>query len=521
MNGQSFAAKVQFINNVPNEKLDIYINDQLQFPNMKFRQGTAFFSLPDGEWVLAVAPADSESAEDALENFIISLVDSTNYVFMFSGEAEDLKLFTRAQHRFSSDAAQHVGISFIHAALPTDSVTISISEQELWSGLVFGNYTPYINIPSSAFSIVIEDAAHRKGIISNWINLDFWQQRSAIIFTSGYTDGRSPRLKTYVMLSNGVSFPLEEISLPEAHRKVGVQFIQNAYQERFDLYLNDELFINDFSPKDATAFLDLPKGEYFSIGLANAASNSSFDIQNYFNFKLEEDLDYLIFLHQSEDTNTIFPRIKNKVPKDVFSGSVALAFSQAATHLDAVDVYIDDEKIYQNIDQWRISDYYLLPSRPFRLDVKKAGNTNDNLASYLIDLGKWRGSSAMLYTSTKVDAFPSEIQLHVVLADTTFEIAAMQNIDGIEQRKEGPAKAWMTTNIHQRQLNIQYQGFEEQFSHFVLIDASGKEVLKQMEAASSGYQRSIQIDVKSFISGTYILKAYIDDQVFTEKILIR
>ncbi|MEM0995203.1 MAG: DUF4397 domain-containing protein, partial [Bacteroidota bacterium] len=370
-----FGTMVQFINNVPNQKLDIYLNDQLQFSQMQFRQGTAFFELPAGTWQLKVTTADTT---EAVHSRSITLTDDTNYVLMLAGDLEDLQILIKSQHRFNSDADQHIGMSFVHAALGVDSVTLSIAEQAVWEHLKFGTYTPYTSIPASPFAIVVEDATRDEGLISNWIKLDFWQQKSAVIFTSGYADGRAPRLKTYVMLSNGISFPLEEIPLPSNYRKVQVQFIQNAPQQAFDLYLNDELFIPNFEAHHASRFLDLPKGEYFSIGLASANSSSRFDIQNYLNFKFDADTDYIIFLNGDEEGTLTFPRIKNQVPKDVLSTSVATAFAQAALHLDALDVYIDGEKMYENINRWNISDYELLPSRPFRLEVRPIGAAQED-----------------------------------------------------------------------------------------------------------------------------------------------
>lgn len=518
-----FGAKVQFIHNALSENVDIYIDNRLQFQNLIFRQGTPFIDFPAGNWTMKVAPANSSSIQESTADFDFSIDSASTYILMLGGETNAYELFTHEAHSLWSDVNQHSGMTFVHGAIGVPQINLSSQEQNVVEGLHYGEFTDFLNIPSAQFNLITEIYEEQTPLIANYIKLDFWQKKSAVFFSSGYTDGRSPRLQTYAILFNGTSFPLEEIPLPDSHKKVNVQLIQNVPVTAFDLYLNDELLVDDFDFRTATPFLDFPKEEYFSIGLAPANSVSYLDVAEYFTFKLDKELPYLLFINHDEAEGNTLMQLRDRVPESAIEGSVAVSFAHGIFDMPPVDVYIDGVRKYSNVGAGEITPHLSLPSRPFQVDLHLT-NEEESLFSYEADLSSWRGQSAVMYTSGFANNESAPLSMQVTLSDsTTFSLplktAGAEEEEVIELRgigEEDPTQVF----VEKKTIDVIVALEKPNSLEIRLVDVSGKVVERQSESQLGKGKYFFNIRKKYLPTGIYFLQIWIGEKQFSHQVLV-
>lgn len=508
------AAMVQFVHNLSRENIDIYIEGELQFQNLQFQKGTPFFLLPEGTWRLHIAPANSTGISAAFGNFTL-IVEEGNYLFTLAGDQENPALFVHQGHQFESKASEHVGMTFVQSMTTVSTINVLSETQSILDQLAYGTASNYLTIPGDAFEFLIENAANRKAIVAHRIDLNFWRGKSIVLFTSLDED---ELWQTYVLLPDGHSFPLERLALPEAHRSIDFQFIQNLLNRKVDVYLNETLLIDDFLFRQSTTYLKLPKHEYFDLGVANADSRSAQDVHSVYTFRLEEELPYLLFFNTANDSRNILPNIKSEVPETGSISSVAVGFSQAADNLPAVDVYIDEQLLYKNIAFRTISDYQLLPIRPFQIELKAAGSTQ-LLGAYEADFHTWRGQSAMLYTSQDSD---NNFVLQAVTPDTTFTLTPISESaeTSIEQRAQEAPFTSIQFVISHESVQFRAQLFERQPIQLSLLDVQGRSVRQQNFGWQTAGEVNLELSSTNLAAGIYFLEMRVGNKVKVEKVVL-
>ncbi|MEN0046603.1 MAG: DUF4397 domain-containing protein [Bacteroidota bacterium] len=521
-----YGAKVQFIHNALSENVDIYIDDRLQFQNLIFRQGTPFIDFPEGYWTMKVAPANSGSVEESVADFDFYIDSASTYIVMLGGETNAYELFTHEAHSLWSDANQHAGMTFVHGAIGIPRINLSSQEQNVIEGLHYGEFTNFLNIPSSQFSLITETHEEEVPLIANYVKLDFWKKKSVVFFSSGYTDGRLPRLRTYAILFNGTSFPLEEIPLPDNHKKVNVQLIQNVPAAAFDLYLNDELLIDDFDFRTATPFLDFPKEEYFNIGLAPANSTSYLEVTEYFTFKLDKELPYLLFIHHDETEGNTLMQLRDRVPESTIASSVAVSFAHGVFDMSSVDIYVDGVRKYSNVGAGEITPHLLLPSRPFQLDLHLA-NEEQSLFSYDVNLSHWRGRSAAIYTSGFAENENFPLSMQVTLSDSsTFALTPKTaNVDEEGDEEVIEARGVLEDNptqvfVEKKTIDVIVRIDEPNALEIRLVDGAGKVIEEQIEGQLGKGKYFFDIRKKYLPAGIYFLQIWIGEEQFKHQVLV-
>ncbi|MEM1327624.1 MAG: T9SS type A sorting domain-containing protein [Bacteroidota bacterium] len=494
------AAMVQFINNIASENIDIYITESRQFKNIAFRQGSPFFLLPEGRWKLQIAPANSEDVTAAFAEFDI-VVEPGNYLFLLSGSLESTQLFTHRKHQFNASADAHIGMTFVHAHPHTSAVHFLSEEKAVLETLDYGQFSEYISVPDS-FSFVLTDEANHT-LVHHRVALDFWREKSIVFFTSIVEEQATKRWQTYALLYDGHAFPLERLPLLSEYGRSSLQIIQNAPDQVFDLYIESELVADDFNFHAATTFLTLPKYEHLDIGIAPANSRSAEDIFSVITMKMNSDLGHILFLHRTADHDFFMPQIVSDIPDLSSIHSVDVGFAQGATALESVEVWIDGQLLYEDVEQWQSSPYQTLPSRPFRLELRRSGAAY-SLATYQVNLHAWRGRSVQLYTFNDTD---KSFGLQAVTPDTSFTIFPISTADsGVEERAQSPLLEEWRFYFRDGEIIGIVDVDESSLLAWTVLDAQGRRVY---QAAVQQYEKgelSIRLAVPHLPSGIYFVE---------------
>ncbi|NJK82729.1 MAG: DUF4397 domain-containing protein [Saprospiraceae bacterium] len=232
------------------------------------------------------------------------------------------------------------------------------------------------------------------------------------IFSSGYADGSYPALKTYVTLSNGATFPLEEIEVAEEVAFAKVQLIHNAAKENLDIYLNGMLWQDNLIFRQATAFINFPADEVIEIGIAPRNSASNEDIVQVFEVILEKNTNNLLLfngvaLEEIDVTLSIEESVTLAAQDDV---SIALAFANGSASIPDLDIWIDGIRQFGNVlfEETRAHrDFSAL--RDLNIEL----TSGQGCRSYKANFNFWKGKSAFFFTSDSEDDF----QFRVILSN--------------------------------------------------------------------------------------------------------
>ncbi|MEL6926344.1 MAG: DUF4397 domain-containing protein, partial [Bacteroidota bacterium] len=256
----SFAqtARVQVIHNSPTPTVDIYANRDLLLDNFAFRTATPFIDVPAGvEINLGVALANSESADDAIANFPVTLEDGKTYVVIAAGVVggdPGFNLFINDMGMEMADDPANVGLLFFHGSPDAPGVDIWAGGNILYDDVTFGNYQGYVNVPAGKYELAVTPADDNETILATYeADLGFAAGGSAVVFASGFLSGDDPAFQPWVALSTGGTFPLMSPPPPPAPT-ARLQVIHNSPTPTVDVYANDGLLLDNFAFRTATPF---------------------------------------------------------------------------------------------------------------------------------------------------------------------------------------------------------------------------------------------------------------------------
>lgn len=174
---QETEAQVQVIHNAADPAaavVDIYIEevstDDPAIPDFAFRSATPYLSLPANTLLtISVAPGNSESAEDALASFQVTLLPGATYSVVANGVLDPSAFAANPDERpigftlLVDDAArtastdpEQVQFSVVHGA--TDAPTVDVIARDvatLVEAAAYTDVTPYLGVPAGAYTLDI------------------------------------------------------------------------------------------------------------------------------------------------------------------------------------------------------------------------------------------------------------------------------------------------------------------------------------------------------------------------------
>ncbi len=291
-------ARVQVIHNSADaaaEVVDIYLDDELLLDDFAFRTATPFVDLPATKDItVSIAPANSDSVIDTIPglSFDYNLAIGETYILIAGGIVSPSGYtpatpFDIAVYPLGQEAANETGNTdvLVHHG-STDAPTVDIREREagiLVDNAPFGAFSDYLELPTADYILDVQDETGMYTVASfgaplATLNLD---DAAVVAVASGFLDpsqnSDGPAFGIYVALPAGgplVSLPMAD--MPTAR----VQVIHNsadAAAEVVDIYLDDELLLDDFAFRTATPFVDLPATKDITVSIAPANSDSVID----------------------------------------------------------------------------------------------------------------------------------------------------------------------------------------------------------------------------------------------------
>ncbi len=309
-------ARAQFIHNsadVDLESVDVYLNGNLMMDDFHFRTATPFMNIPvGGNASIAVAPSSSIDVSEAYYTLEQNFYSGRTYTYVLDGVMNEFGYDPQQPlmwnvHDESMENATLINetlLLFHHGG--TDAPSIDVFEsnpmvEQIIDDLQYSTYSEYIGLETSNYILTYTDASGTVPIesyLASFADLGL-QGATATVLTSGFLNTTAN--------SNGASFGIwvatasggnmiELQVMPPDPVYTQVQFIHNSADEQLstiDVYLNDELIIDDFSFQQATPFVQVPAETEVNIVIANGDSENASNALASFQYSLSESVNYI------------------------------------------------------------------------------------------------------------------------------------------------------------------------------------------------------------------------------------
>lgn len=213
-------ARLQVIHNSPSPTVDVYANGAKLIDDFEFRKATPFIYVPAGvEISIAVAPGNSQSVNDAIATFPVTLDNGSTYTAMAHGVVGNattpftLSLNTTARERAQS--AGLVDINVFHGATDAPSVDITLlNGTVLIDNLAYGTFTDYLSVPAASYVLNVTPANDNNTIVASYLaDVTGLGGAALTAFATGYLSPTSgqPAFGVWVALADGTTFPLSTV----------------------------------------------------------------------------------------------------------------------------------------------------------------------------------------------------------------------------------------------------------------------------------------------------------------------
>ena len=210
-------------------------------------------------------------------------------------------------------------------------------------------------------------------------------------------------------------FLLSAVTLPAFSHTARLQVIHNAADPAaavVDIYLNDELTLDDFAFRTATPFIDAPANTPLEIGVAPGNSSSSADILKTIIVNLSEGETYVAFANgvldpasfadNPDHKETAFNLFVKKMAQEAGTAADKVDFFALHGSTDAPTVDVIARGVATLVDDaayGAMTDYVSVPPAFYTLDVTPGSDNSAIVASFAADLSGLGGGAAAVFAS--------------------------------------------------------------------------------------------------------------------------
>lgn len=311
----NYVARAQIIHNAPDasaQQVDVYVNEALALDNFAFRTATPFIDLPAGvPFDVTIQPANSVDTSNALAQFTYTLMKDEGYTIIADGivvptgynPAPGFNLEVYAGAREAASTTGNTDVLVHHGA--TDAPAVDIAEVDkanttLINDIAYTNFQDYLELPTDNYILQLLDENGTTPIATYGASLDALGLRddAITVVASGFLDpaqnNNGAAFGLFVATANGGPLvPLPAVATQTAK----IQVIHNsadATAAQVDVYLNENLAIDNFAFRTATPYIEVPAGVPFDVTIQPANSSDTTNALAQFTYTLTANESYVI-----------------------------------------------------------------------------------------------------------------------------------------------------------------------------------------------------------------------------------
>ncbi len=569
-------AQAQIIHNAadPAAKfVDIYLGDTRIANNFEFRTATPFLDLPaETDLIIGVADSGSMSVEDTIVNFTVNLKADEQYVVVANGVigggftpnpdpsiAIDFSLFPFEGAKTRA-GRNKTNILAFHGATDAPTVDVVARAKELGGPLTliddlsYGQYQGYAAVPSIAYNLDVTTADQSVVVGTFAADLSDLAKQALVVFASGFLTPLAmddPSFGLYAALPSGMVVKLPQV---EAEAKTAeLQVIHNAADTLarvVDVYVNGEIFIDDFAFRTATPFAEVPAGVALEIGVAPGNSSSAADTIASFEVTLEPYERYVVVANgviagdfaDNPDGASIgfslfpFTPAKSEARRKIF---VELAAFHGVTDAPTVDIvpvranrWGRNHPLFDNLSYGNFADYRRLLARTLYLNVTP-GDDNDNvLLTYRAPLRSLRGQAAVVFASGFLaPQSVNEPGFGLFVALGNGDVVALEQVTtgsgGMAALANGEAELPATFALEQNFPNPFNPTTQIPFSlptagevNLTVYNVLGQEVARLVDGFRAAGEYTVEFDGGNLASGIYFYRLQTGTESVTKRMVL-
>ncbi|MBK6967141.1 MAG: DUF4397 domain-containing protein [Bacteroidales bacterium] len=548
-------ARLQVIHNSADAAaavVDVWLNDQLLIDNFAFRTSTPFIDAPAGvDFDVVIQPSNSTDTTNALARFTYNLNGGEKYLLVANGivvptgynPATPFSLYPFAGAREMAALSGNTYVVAFHGS--TDAPTVDVVETGEGAGTIidnlsYGNFAGYLELPTTDYILEVRDETGTVTVASYSAPLAALglEGQALSVIASGFlnpgNNNNGPAFGLYVALSSGGALiPLPAYTAPTAR----VQVIHNsadAAAAQVDVWLNEQLLLDNFAFRTASPFIDAPAGVDFDVVIQPSNSTDTTNALARFTYNLMADEKYILIANGIVSPGGYSP----VQPFNIYvydmareeatnpSNTDVLVFhgSTDAPVVDVVEVYAGAGTIVNNLAYGQFADYLELPTANYQLDIRnEAGDvTVATFNAALAGLGLQGQAISVLasgFLSPANNSNGPAFGLYAFLSSGG-QFVALENTTGIEDNILNPDAFAVYPNPAKEKLNISYKLTSTGEVSYKIFNSTGMVI----RAAELGYQAENQhnliIDTSNLPSGLYVISLVAGNSSITSKIQV-
>jgi hypothetical protein len=540
-------ARVQVIHNSPDlaaQQVDVYINDVIALNDFTFRTATPFLDLPAGVPIsIDVLPSTSTSSANPLYTLTTTLAANQKYILVANGIVSatgysvapnfGINVFAQAREVASDPVETDVLVNHGSPDAPTvDVVETSVPAGTIVNDISYPQFQGYLELPNLNFELDVRDATGTTTVASYLAPLQTLDLDGAAItvLASGFLNpainSNGPAFGLWVATAAGGNL----IPLPLAPEEefARVQVIHNSPDlaaQQVDVYINDELALDNFAFRTATPFINLPAGVPISIDVLPSTSTSSANPLYTLTTTLTADEKYILVANGIVSATgysvapnfgiNVFAQAREVASDPVETDVLVNHGSPDAPTVDVVETSVPAGTIVNDISYPQFQGYLELPTLDFVLNVTDATGAT-TVASYLAPLQTLDLDGAAItvlasgFLNPAINSNGPAFGLWVATAAGGNLIPLPVNNLSVNDFSEELVRVY--PNPASAAINIQLPA-NYSTSKSSIYDLNGRKV------AETGSNQST-IDVSNLVAGMYVLSIAIDEIVINKKIVI-
>lgn len=401
-------ARVQVIHNSADaaaQTVDIWFNDQLAIDNFQFRTATPFVDAPAGVFFdVTVQPANSTDTTNALAKFSYNLQGGNKYVLVANGlvsaegysPATLFNIYVWDQAREMAMMENHTDVLVFHGATDApvvDVVEIGVGAGTIVDNLAYGEFAGYLELPTTDYVLQVRDASGRNAVATYAAPLATLglQNYALSVVASGFlnpgNNSNGASFGLWVALPQGGQLiPLPQINLdPETARVQVIHNSADAAAEVVDVWLNDQMLIDDFKFRTASPFIDAPAGVDFDVTIQPANSTDTTNGLARFTYNLAAGETYVlvangIVIPTGYNPPTpfniyVYPMGRETAMLDGNTDVLVFHGSTDAPMVDVVEVEAGAGTIINDFEYAEFAGYLELPTADYSLQIRDASGS--------------------------------------------------------------------------------------------------------------------------------------------------
>ena len=428
-------ARLQLVHNAADpaaDSVDVYVDDMLFLDDFAFRTATPFVDIAPGMHAVGIAPAASASAGDIIASFDLDLMSGETYVAVANGVVVPdsfaanpdgmeigLTVFLKDDAREEAGDAGMTDFFILHGSTDAPAVEVRARDALLLAGsLAYGDMTDYLSVPSDRYLIDIFPAGDTLNAVGTWeADLTGLAGGAATVFASGFLDPGANQggaaFGLFAALADGTVLELPRIT------GARVQLVHNSADpaaDTVDVYVGDDLLLDDFMFRTATPFIDVPAWTLLEIGVAPWTSTSAGDAVATFSYVFEAGETYAgiasgvvepdSFAANPDGRDTgLWVFVKTGAREaGIDPAQVEALVHHGSTDAPTVDIVIHESvTLVDDIAYGDMTEYAGLDATSYFLDITPGNDNATIVASFEADLTGLGGGAAIVFASGFLD----------------------------------------------------------------------------------------------------------------------